>query len=102
MAYTQSEMDKLRNSVENMQLQEMFITGEKVDCRLMHSAMGSLSYSLYEMVDRLKSTSPDAPRFYEIAFDLNRKGEVDFLVHCFRRYARRPVRRGFAHAEFRP
>ena len=24
---------------------------------------------------------------------MNRKGEVDFLVHCFRRYARRPVRR---------
>src|SRR5438128_1912582 len=34
-----------------------------------------------------------APRFYEIAFDLNRKGEVDFLVHCFRRFSRRPVRR---------
>jgi SAM-dependent methyltransferase len=34
-----------------------------------------------------------APRLYEIAFDLNRKAEVDFLVHCFRRYARRPVRR---------
>jgi SAM-dependent methyltransferase len=24
---------------------------------------------------------------------MNRKGEVDFLVHCFKRYARRPVRR---------
>ena len=34
-----------------------------------------------------------APRLYEIAFDMNRKGEVDFLVHCFRRYARQPVRR---------
>ena len=34
-----------------------------------------------------------APRFYEIAFDMNRKAEVDFLVHCFKRYARRPVRR---------
>jgi SAM-dependent methyltransferase len=33
-----------------------------------------------------------APRLYEIAFDMNRKGEVDFLVHCFRRFARRPVR----------
>jgi SAM-dependent methyltransferase len=33
-----------------------------------------------------------APRFYEIAFDMNRKGEVDFLVHCFDTYARRPVR----------
>lgn len=34
-----------------------------------------------------------APRLYEIAFDLNRKAEVDFLVHCFERFARRPVRR---------
>ena len=34
-----------------------------------------------------------APRLYEIAFDMNRKGEVDFLVHCFRRYARRRVSR---------
>jgi SAM-dependent methyltransferase len=33
-----------------------------------------------------------APRLYEIAFDMNRKGEVDFLVHCFKRLARRPVR----------
>jgi SAM-dependent methyltransferase len=32
-----------------------------------------------------------APRYYEIAFDMNRKQEVDFLVHCFRRHARRPV-----------
>jgi SAM-dependent methyltransferase len=29
-----------------------------------------------------------APRLYEIAFDMNRKAEVDFLEHCFRRYAR--------------
>jgi SAM-dependent methyltransferase len=36
--------------------------------------------------------SYSAPRLYEIAFDMNRKGEVDFLVHCFQRYARRPVR----------
>jgi SAM-dependent methyltransferase len=34
-----------------------------------------------------------APRLYEIAFDMNRKAEVDFLAHCFKRYARRPVRR---------
>ncbi len=34
-----------------------------------------------------------APRLYEIAFDLNRKGEVDFLVHAFETFARRPVRR---------
>ena len=34
-----------------------------------------------------------APRLYEIAFDMNRKGEVDFLRHCFRRYAKIPVHR---------
>ena len=33
-----------------------------------------------------------APRYYEIAFDMNRKQEVDFLVHCFRTYGRKPVR----------
>jgi len=33
------------------------------------------------------------PRLYEIAFDLNRKREVDFLVHCFETYGRRPIRR---------
>ena len=38
-------------------------------------------------------TQYGAPRLYEIAFDMNRKGEVDFLVHCFKRYAKRPVRR---------
>jgi SAM-dependent methyltransferase len=39
------------------------------------------------------TTHYSAPRLYEIAFDMNRKGEVDFLVHCFRHFARRPVRR---------
>jgi SAM-dependent methyltransferase len=39
------------------------------------------------------TTHYSAPRLYEIAFDMNRKGEVDFLVHCFRHYARGPVRR---------
>ena len=33
------------------------------------------------------------PEFYEIAFNQNRKAETDFLEECFRRYARRPVRR---------
>ena len=33
-----------------------------------------------------------APRYYEIAFDMNRRQEGNFLVHCFRRYARRRVR----------
>lgn len=34
-----------------------------------------------------------APRLYEIAFDMNRKGEVDFLAHCFKHHARGRVRR---------
>jgi len=73
IAYTQSEIGRLTNQVDNMQLQEMFITGEKVDCRLMYSTMGSLSYNLYDMVGRLKSTSPDTPQFYES------KRQADFL-----------------------
>jgi SAM-dependent methyltransferase len=42
----------------------------------------------------MKATSRQygAPRLYEIAFDLNRKGEVDFLEYCFKRLATRPVR----------
>jgi SAM-dependent methyltransferase len=43
--------------------------------------------------DRRRALQYTAPRLYEIAFDLNRKAEVDFLVHCFRHHARRPVRR---------
>ena len=42
---------------------------------------------------RIEEREYSAPRLYEIAFDMNRKGEVDFLVHCFKRYARGPVRR---------
>jgi len=44
-------------------------------------------------IERGRAREYTAPRLYEIAFDLNRKAEVDFLVHCFRRYSRRPVRR---------
>ena len=40
-----------------------------------------------------RKTHYSAPRLYEIAFDLNRKGEVDFLEYCFKRFARRRVRR---------
>jgi len=51
--------------------------------------VGSQALKLREK-SRIREYS--APRFYEIAFDLNRKGEVDFLVHCFKRFARRRVR----------
>jgi SAM-dependent methyltransferase len=52
--------------------------------------VGSRALKLREK-SRIREYS--APRFYEIAFDMNRKGEVDFLVHCFKRFARRRVRR---------
>ncbi|MGH7333565.1 MAG: class I SAM-dependent DNA methyltransferase [Candidatus Rokuibacteriota bacterium] len=45
------------------------------------------------MRDRPRSREYTAPRLYEIAFDLNRRAEVDFLIHCFETYARAPVRR---------
>ena len=45
------------------------------------------------MTARVGSQQPySTPRYYEIAFDMNRKQEVDFLVHCFRRYSRRGVK----------
>jgi SAM-dependent methyltransferase len=34
----------------------------------------------------------DAPLYYHVAFELNRKTETDFLEACFRKYGRRPVR----------
>ena len=40
--------------------------------------MGRASLRLREK-SRIREYS--APRLYEIAFELNRKGEVDFLVH---------------------
>jgi SAM-dependent methyltransferase len=44
-------------------------------------------------VEATRATSEySAPRYYEIAFDMNRKQEVDFLVHCFRQYSRRAVK----------
>src|SRR5207302_1567805 len=43
--------------------------------------------------EKSRAREYSAPRFYEIAFDLNRKGEVDFLAHCFKRFSRRRVRR---------
>jgi SAM-dependent methyltransferase len=43
--------------------------------------------------EKSRAREYSAPRFYEIAFELNRKGEVDFLVDCFTRFSRRPVRR---------
>ena len=53
ITYTQSEMDVLRNEIESMQLQEMFVSGEPADCKLIYSAMGKNSYDLYNLVDKL-------------------------------------------------
>jgi SAM-dependent methyltransferase len=38
------------------------------------------------------TTNYSSPRYYEIAFDMNRKQEVDFLAYCFRRFAHRPIK----------
>ena len=56
-----------------MQLQEMFISGEKVDCNLMYSTMGKVSWDLYDMVDRLKVTDPGTEDFTKL------KGETDLM-----------------------
>jgi hypothetical protein len=69
MVYTQSEVERLSNQVDNMQLQEMFLTGEKVDCNLMYSTMGKVSWSLYDMVDRLKVTNPGTEEFTKLKRD---------------------------------
>jgi SAM-dependent methyltransferase len=42
---------------------------------------------------RPQATPYAAPLYYHVAFELNRKAETDFLVACFRKYARVPVRR---------
>ncbi len=73
MVYAQSEIDRLRNQVDNMQLQEMFITGEKVDCKLMYSTMGKVSWDLYDLVDRIKVTRPETEEFYGL------KREADLM-----------------------
>ena len=69
ITYTQSEMDVLRNEIESMQLQEMFVSGEPADCKLIYSAMGKNSYDLYNLVDKLKTTSPDSAEFAQIKID---------------------------------
>jgi hypothetical protein len=73
IAYTRGELESLKNDIENMQLQEMFISGENVDCRLLYSSMGKTSYELHDLVNRLKSTSPDSHDFYQV------KKQADFL-----------------------
>ena len=50
IVYAKSEIEKLRLEVENMQLQEMFVSGSEVDCNLLYSTMGKLSYDLYGLV----------------------------------------------------
>jgi hypothetical protein len=73
MLYTKSEIEELRNDVENMQIQELFVSGKQVDCNLMASAMGSHSYHLWDLVNKLKSTRPETEEFYDM------KRQADFL-----------------------
>ena len=73
IGYTQSQLQDLRVNVENMQIQEMFAAGERTDCRLMFTTMGSLSYNLYDLVNKLKETQPENTEFYDL------KRDADFL-----------------------
>jgi hypothetical protein len=72
--YTQNEMDVLKNEIESMQLQELFVSaGESSDCMLIYSTMGKISYDLYDLVDRLKQTPPGSTEF------MNMKKGADML-----------------------
>jgi len=51
-----------------------------------------VGYAPLKLREKSRVREYSAPRYYEIAFELNRKGEVDFLVHCFKRYSPRRVR----------
>lgn len=73
IAYTKSNIDTLRNDVENMQIQEMFLAGEHVDCRLLYSTAGSMSYRLYDLVSQLKETTPESQEFWDM------KTQADFF-----------------------
>ncbi|MCH8268902.1 MAG: hypothetical protein IH846_15435, partial [Acidobacteria bacterium] len=73
IVYTQSEIDKLRLEIENAQIQEMFISGAEVDCKLLFSSMGKLSFDLYTLVNSLQAQSPGSPEFEDA------KVEADLL-----------------------
>jgi len=73
IAYSKSKIEEVRNEVENMQIQEMFLAGEQADCRLLYSTMGSMSYRLYDLVNRLKTTGPESVEFWSL------KRQADFL-----------------------
>lgn len=73
IAYSKASIEELRNEVENMQIQEMFVAGEQVDCKLLYSTMGSMSWRLYDLVNQLKATGPESWEFWEM------KRQADFL-----------------------
>ncbi len=73
IAYTRNQITDLRNDMENMQIQELFMSWREADCNLLASAMGSHSYHLWDMVNRLKDTRPETEEFYEL------KRQADFM-----------------------
>lgn len=73
IVYTKGEVDKLKSEIESMQLQEMFISAESADCKLIYTAMGKTTYDLYDLVNKLKETPPESWEF------MNMKKEADLL-----------------------
>ena len=69
IVYTQSEMEAIRGEVEAMQLQELFVSAEPGDCKLIYTTMGKISYELYDLVNRLKQTPPESREFLSIKRD---------------------------------
>jgi hypothetical protein len=55
----------MRLAIDNIQLQEMFVSTESADCNLIFASLGSISYNLNEMVENLKSYRPDTKEFRE-------------------------------------
>src|SRR4030095_3175298 len=55
-------------------------------------AVGLVGRASLRLREKRRIREYSAARVYEIALELNRRGEVHFLVHCFKRYSRRRVR----------
>ncbi|MBI4176203.1 MAG: hypothetical protein HY518_03290 [Candidatus Aenigmarchaeota archaeon] len=73
IAYTQGNLDELRVDIENTQIQELFASGENFDCGLMFTSLGSISYNLFDQVNKLREASSKDIDFHSL------KRQADFL-----------------------